>query len=269
MKLNRISAVGVTLFLGLGIAVAAQGCTASADVSAGVGVPPGCNSDSSLDCSGGGEGISCPSGTAPNPSAGVCSDPSDQGDGTDGYCCIPFSGDSACSVDDTVTGCEYPSYGFSCTDASTSPDQGDSSLVCSQGVSDPNGNTDYCCVDGTSSSGSGSGSGGGGCSDDGSLSCDAGSSGVSCPTGTTPDSGTYGICSDPSDQGDGTDGFCCVDQTFTDCQEDDTVTATCDYPSFGFTCSGGSPDPSTDDPSLTCSQPTTDPNTGNDLYCCQ
>jgi hypothetical protein len=46
-----------------------------------------------------------------------------------------------------VTGCDYPSYGFSCTSGSDSPDTDDSSLTCSTAVTDANGNDDYCCVD--------------------------------------------------------------------------------------------------------------------------
>ena len=247
-----------------------DGSSSSGSSSGGIPVPAGCNSDPTLSCVSGSDGITCPSGTTPDSTAGVCSDPSDQGNGTDGFCCIAIT-DTGCTQDDTVQGCDFPSFGFSCAGGSADPSADDPSLTCSQPTTDPNTGDDlYCCVDnGSTGSGSGSGSGSGGCSDDGSLSCDAGASGVSCPTGTTPDTGTFGICSDPSDQGNGIDGFCCVDQTFTDCQEDDTVTASCDFPSFGFSCSAGSPDPSTDDTSLTCSQPTTDPNTGNDLYCCQ
>ncbi|HEY1691857.1 MAG TPA: hypothetical protein VGG39_06830 [Polyangiaceae bacterium] len=237
-------------------------------------IPAGCNADDTLDCSGGGTGVSCASGTTPDESAGVCSDPSPQADGTDGFCCIAFA-DPGCSQDDTVTGCDDTSYGFSCTSGSDDPSVSDTSLVCSTSVTDPTtGNDDYCCADsggggGSSGGTSSGGSTGGGCSADGSLTCDAGATGVSCDSGTTPDAGTYGICSDPSPQADGSDGFCCVDETFSDCTEDDTVTASCDYPSFGFSCSSGSPDPSTDDSSLTCSDAVTDPNTGNDLYCCQ
>jgi hypothetical protein len=237
-----------------------------------VPIPAGCNSDGSLDCSGGGTGITCPGGTTPDETAGVCSDPSPQADGTDGFCCIAIT-DTGCAQDDTVTGCDDTSYGFSCASGSADPSADDPSLVCSTPVTDPTtGNDDYCCADtGSASSSGGTSSGGstGGCDADPSLTCDAGATGVSCDSSTAPDAGTFGICSDPSDQGGGVDGYCCVDQTFTDCTQDDSVTASCDYPSFGFSCSSGSPDPSTDDPSLSCSTPTTDPTTGDDLYCCQ
>jgi hypothetical protein len=106
----------------------------------------GCAADSSLNCAGGGTGISCPSSTTPDDSAGICSDPSDNGDGTDGFCCITVT-DTGCSQDDSVTGCEYPSFGFSCTAGSPDPSADDSSLTCSTPVSDPDGNDDYCCTD--------------------------------------------------------------------------------------------------------------------------
>jgi hypothetical protein len=105
----------------------------------------GCVADNGLDCTAGGTGISCPSGTTPDDTAGICSDPSSQADGTDGFCCITIT-DTGCSQDDTVTGCDYPSYGFSCTSGSPDPGTEDSSLNCSTATPDPNGNDDYCCA---------------------------------------------------------------------------------------------------------------------------
>jgi hypothetical protein len=283
MKLHGWKTVSGLLFtvaiaaVGGGSSGAELGCstTASAGSSSGSSgsfvVPAGCSADDSLDCSGGGNGISCPSGTTPDDSAGICSDPSDQGDGTDGFCCITIA-DTGCSQDDTVTGCDYPSYGFSCASGSADPSTDDTTLVCSTATPDPNGNDDYCCVASGSSSGSGSGSSGGddssfgtGCVSDDSLDCSAGGTGISCPSGTTPDD-SAGACSDPSDQGDGTDGFCCITIADTGCSQDDTVSG-CEYPSYGFSCTSGSPDPSTDDSSLNCSTATPDPD-GNDDYCC-
>ncbi len=101
--------------------------------------------DDGLDCSAGGTGISCPGGVTPDDTAGICSDPSSMADGSDGFCCITIT-DTGCSQDDSVTGCEYPSYGFSCTGGSPDPSADDSSLNCSAPTSDPNGNDDYCCA---------------------------------------------------------------------------------------------------------------------------
>jgi hypothetical protein len=105
----------------------------------------GCVADDSLGCADSATGISCPGGTVPDDSAGICSDPTTNSDGTDGFCCITIA-DTGCSQDDSVTGCEYPSFGFSCTSGSPDPSTEDSSLNCSQPTSDPDGNDDYCCA---------------------------------------------------------------------------------------------------------------------------
>jgi hypothetical protein len=282
MKLHGWKTVSGLLFtfavavVGGGTSGAELGCSSSSGddgsssggsgSSGGAPIPAGCSADNSLDCSGGGTGVTCPSGTTPDETAGACSDPSDQGNGTDGFCCIDIS-DTGCTQDDTVTGCVYPSYGFSCVSGSADPSADDSSLNCSSPTSDPNGNDDYCCADtGASSSGSGDDSSfGTGCVADDSLGCADSATGISCPGGTTPDD-TAGICSDPTTNSDGTDGFCCITIADTGCSQDDSVTG-CEYPSFGFSCTGGSPDPSSEDSSLNCSTPTSDPN-GNDDYCC-
>jgi hypothetical protein len=274
MKLHRISAVGITLFLGLGLAIAGGGCTASVSASAGPDIA-NCNADSTISCTGGAYGYSCAAGSNPEDEDTTlsCSVPTADGSNDDFCCYEGFTGSTTtCAPDDELTSqCPDPdSYGYQCA-AGDDPTSYDASLNCSSSVPDGS-QDDFCCTYGAGSTSSGGGSSGGGgdsCTADSSLSCDAGATGVDCPSGVTPDS-SFGICSDPSGQSDGSDGYCCVSgETFSDCTQDDSVTATCDYPSFGFSCSSGSPDPSTDDTSLTCSTPTTDPNTGNDLYCCQ
>jgi hypothetical protein len=267
MKLHVWKTVGGLLF-GIGAsALASAGCSSSSTPGTTVVVPAGCAADGTLDCSGGGEGISCPSGTTPDDSAGVCSVPTTNTDGTDGFCCITVT-DTGCSQDATVTGgCEYPSYGFSCSSGSADPSADDSSLTCSSAVTDATtGNDDYCCTDGTGGTNPG-GTIPDGCDADSTLNCSGGGTGISCPSGTTPDD-SAGVCSVPQDNGDGTDGFCCIAITDTGCTQDDTVTGSCDYPSYGFSCASGSADPSADDASLTCSTAVTDPTTGNDDYCC-
>jgi hypothetical protein len=263
MTLHVWKTVGGLLFCVGASALASAGCSSSSTTSGPtVVVPVGCASDSSLDCSGGGEGISCPSGTIPDDSAGICSVPTTNSDGTDGFCCITVK-DTGCSQDPTVTGgCDYPSFGFSCSGGSPDPSTDDSSLTCSSPATDANGNDDYCCTD----------TPGGtvdtipGCASDSSLDCSGGGEGISCPSGTVPDD-SAGICSVPTTNSDGTDGFCCITITDTGCSQDPTVTGGCEYPSYGFSCTSGSPDPSADDSSLTCSSPATDAN-GNDDYCC-
>jgi hypothetical protein len=48
--------------------------------------------------------------------------------------------------DSTVQGCQAGSFGFSCHGLTT-PQQADSSLNCSSGTADSNGETLYCCTD--------------------------------------------------------------------------------------------------------------------------
>jgi hypothetical protein len=285
MKLHGLTIGSILLCLGVA-GVGAAGCTATASGAAGTtsgsgsggsgsggtGTPqptvsdfPNCTADSSLACDPSAIGITCPGGTSPDSSQFDCSIPETNSDGTDSYCCITFSAGGSCAPDNTVTCPDPLSYGFTCTTPGDTPDTFDCTLNCSV----DQGTGAFCCTDNgvCSTSSSGSGSGGGSCASDSTLACDAGSDGVDCPAGVAPDA-SFGICSDPSPQADGTDGYCCVTATFTDCVQDDSVTAACDFPSFGFSCSPGSPDPSTDDPSLTCSAPATLPD-GNDGYCCQ
>ena len=272
MKLH--GAVGGVLFSIVAGALGVAGCSSSSSGTGGGGsgggttepTITGCTQDSTLNCSGGGFGYACAAGDNPeNTDNLVCSDPTANGS-EDDFCCVVDTGvPSGCTPDDNITAACAEGYGFSCA-AGDNPDTGDGSLVCSDPTPDGS-NDDFCCTyTGSSSS---SGGGGGGCGADSSLSCDAGTVGVSCTGGSVPDPSADGICSDPSPQSDGSDGYCCVDQTFSGCTQDDSVTGGCAYPSFGFSCASGSPDPSADDPTLTCSDPTTDPTTGDDLYCCQ
>jgi hypothetical protein len=135
------SLLGVTA-LGFGAAA----CSVSAQGTI-TGTGNGCASDTTLACAIGSTGVDCPSGD--NPEAAfpgyVCSSPSPQGDGTQGYCCATGFANSSCAQDDAVAGCAYPSVGFSCSGPDT-PDQADGSLACSVGVFDPSsGLTLYCC----------------------------------------------------------------------------------------------------------------------------
>jgi len=62
------------------------------------------------------------------------------------YCCAPYAQwASECEPATGVAGCGTQSLGFSCA-GSTSPDQADTSLVCSSSVAGDGGATDYCCV---------------------------------------------------------------------------------------------------------------------------
>jgi hypothetical protein len=106
-----------------------------------------CNTDSTVNCSGGGFGFTCGGTDTPDQSDSSleCSTGTVNGSNTQ-YCCIQYSSGSggACSQDDTVQGCQSGSYGFSCTGDNT-PQQQDSSLNCSTGTPGSNGDTLFCC----------------------------------------------------------------------------------------------------------------------------
>jgi hypothetical protein len=108
--------------------------------------------------------------------------------------------------------------------------------------------------------------GSGDCAADSTLVCGAGSAGFSCPAGSLPPA-SDGSCSDPVANGS-QDSYCCLTGgiTYTGCTIDTSLSCST-AGSYGFSCTTGSPDPSTDNPSLTCSAPTTMAD-GTDGYCC-
>jgi hypothetical protein len=249
-----------------GVGSSSSGVGSSSSVSSGGPVPVGCVTDPTLRCTGDSLGVSCPAGDVPQNPGIICSDPSPQANGTDGYCCVPWKG-TACSADQAVTGCTYPSYGISCT-AGNTPDESDPALVCSTPVPDPTTGLDiFCCEDLGPGTGSSSGATGS-CAADSSLACATGTDGVDCSGGANPEVEYPGyVCSTPSPQADGTDGYCCATGfSGSTCTQDTTVQG-CQFPSVGFSCAGtDAPDQA--DPSLTCSTGVADPTTGDTLYCC-
>jgi hypothetical protein len=122
--------------------------------------------------------------------------------------------------------------------------------------------SDQCCPVGCDATGAACA----GCAADPTVLCQSNAAGYSCPTGSPPPA-SDGTCSDPITNGT-TDSYCCLTgQTFTNCTVDTTLV--CVAPgSYGFDCAPGSPDPSVDDPALTCSPAVTLPN-GDDGYCCE
>ncbi len=129
----RLSSALLLGFAGLGGA----GCTVTSTVAT-------CGVDNSLACAAGATGETCTGGATPDTTSQTCSIPTTMPDGSDGYCCFAFaSSSSTCTPDETVTGCQYPSYGFSCA-AGDDPTSLDPSLNCS--VPTPSGNEDlFCC----------------------------------------------------------------------------------------------------------------------------
>ncbi len=98
-------------------------------------------------CTGGSSGYSCTSTDTPTQSNALldCSTPTPGADGSLLYCCIDFSSTTgSCAADSSVAGCAGNSFGFSCTSTDT-PDQTQTSLVCSTATQGPNGELLYCC----------------------------------------------------------------------------------------------------------------------------
>lgn len=109
---------------------------------------------------------------------------------------------AGCAQDSSVAGCASPSTGYSCGN-SESPDQSDSSLVCSVGTASGDGLTLYCCIQFTSST----------CSADPSVQgCVGDSFGFSCTGTDTPDEADSSLTCSSSTPGDnGALLYCCTD----------------------------------------------------------
>ncbi len=160
----------------------------------------GCQQDPSVaGCVDGSVGYSCDAGTTPDSSSLSCSDPVASGS-QDTFCCIDFTS-SSCQADPSVTGCQGDAYGFSCTGSDT-PDQSDSSLVCSYGEPGAGGDTIYCCVGFSSTS----------CMEDPTVTgCEGGSFGFSCTGTDTPsDANAALVCSQPIQGANGDLLYCCT-----------------------------------------------------------
>lgn len=124
------------------------GCTASAQIVPPPPAVPGCAQDLSVvGCQQPATGYSCGNGESPEQSdpSLVCSVGNPSSDGFVLYCCIQFAS-STCAEDPNVQGCRGASFGFSCTGADT-PDQADSTLVCSSATAGGDGALLYCCTD--------------------------------------------------------------------------------------------------------------------------
>lgn len=76
----------------------------------------------------------------------VCDDGTPGAGGATLYCCAPYGQwATGCAPGPSLPGCGAESIGFSCTGA-TSPDQADTSLVCSAPSAGEGAARDYCCV---------------------------------------------------------------------------------------------------------------------------
>jgi hypothetical protein len=112
----------------------------------------------------------------------------------------PAAPGPGCSPDSTVTGCRG-SAGFSCS-SDVSPEQIDSSLVCSDGVGGGGGLTLYCCVQFQSSS----------CAPDPTVqNCPGTSIGFSCTGSDTPEDADPTLICGPGAVGNaGSLLYCCT-----------------------------------------------------------
>jgi len=257
------------------------GCTVT---TTGAGPAPAsdCGVDPSvLGCSGGSVGYSCRGSASPDVDSAslACSVGQPAGGGTILYCCIEYTTSlQACSRDDSVRGCAFGSFGFSCVGQAV-PTQTDPSLVCDQGQAANSGATIYCCglagapvgaPGGTPGGNPPPSMGGGLCGEDPSVTgCAVGATAYSCTEDALPSQTVASlVCSDgvPGSVA-GTTSFCCLPQTAAGACRADPAIQGCAGNSYGFSCTG----PATPDqtyPSLTCGAPTPDAS-GRALYCCQ
>jgi hypothetical protein len=150
---NRVSASLLAASL-----LAASGCTSATQdnfTNPPAGPPSSCAPVTSLaGCTQGALSYSC---TGSRPDDGdtsiVCDDGLPGLDGATLYCCAPYAQwASECIPKSTIAGCGAQSIGFSCS-GGTSPDQADTSLVCSAALSGDDGTRDYCCISFDQSSG--------------------------------------------------------------------------------------------------------------------
>jgi len=275
MKLHVWKTVG-GLFLCLGAsALAGAGCSSSSTSgTVTITAPAGCTADSTVDCSGGGDGFSCAAGDNPEveDTSLSCSTPTADG-ANDDYCCFTFTAGSTttCVADDDLNSAcpDADSYGYQCASASDDPTSLDKSLTCSNGVADADGtDTDFCCTLGTTTTSSVPAH----CTADSSVDCSGGGVGYSCDTGDNPeDEDTTLSCSTPqADATTGGDDFCCFTGftgTSSTCVADDDLTTQCpDADSYGYQCADSTDNPDTLDSSLSCSTGVADGSSTD--FCC-
>jgi hypothetical protein len=182
-----------------GLALAVTGCTVNntSNGNGGGTTTHTCGADSTVTCTQG-SGWSCTGTDSPEQSNPlVCSVGTANAGKTD-YCCVTWNTVSTCSVDTSVTGCQEGT-GFSCTGSDT-PDQSDTSLVCSA-PTQSGGKNNYCCIPYTQSSG---------CTQDMTVMCTGGSIGFSCSGSGTPQQSDSSLttCSTPT-ASNGMSLYCC------------------------------------------------------------
>lgn len=200
--MTRLHSIGAVIFV---VSAGLIGCTVNSTTNnpgngnnGNNGNTDTCTADTTVDCMQG-NGWSCTGSDTPEDNADVVCSTGTEDSGKTDYCCVTGSGvTSTCSIDSSVT-CQEGT-GFSCT-GSDSPDQSDSSLVCSEPSSDGS-NTDYCCTPYSS---------GGTCMQDSTVTgCTSGSYGFSCTGSDSPSSTDSSLtCSTPTTDPNGGMDYCC------------------------------------------------------------
>jgi hypothetical protein len=251
------------------IMTAMSACTASATVNGSAGPGTGtatCSPDSSVvGCVGTASGYSCSGTEGPDETDTSlnCSQGTASNTGLTLYCCVEATTVTAgCTADSSIVGCTGASIGFSCTGAA-SPDQDDSSLVCSAAT--PGGSaTLYCCASYTPSVGT--------CAQDAMVQgCPSPSIGFSCSGSDSPAMVNPSLnCGAGAPGGAGT-AYCCATASSTTptttamCAVDAAVS--CTAPAIGYSCTGGIA-PTQNDTTLSCGQGTIEADGTTLGYCC-
>jgi len=135
--------------------LALEGCTvATADnfTNPPPGPPPTCTQVPALPgCTDGSLSYSCTRDRPDDGDTNLVCDDGTPGVGFEGgvptlFCCAPYGQwASECVPATAVPGCGAESLGFSCS-GEVSPDQVDTSLVCSQAIPGSGNRNDYCCI---------------------------------------------------------------------------------------------------------------------------
>jgi hypothetical protein len=195
------------------------GCTAATqdNFTNPPGPPPSCTQVQALaGCTEGSLSYSCTTARPDDGDTNLVCDRGTPGVGFEGgaptlFCCAPYGQWASECAPSNVAGCGAESFGFSCS-AGTSPDQVDTSLVCSEAVPSPGGTSDYCCISFSQSSGvcrcASFDQGLGTCGGAASTSCPGASVGLSCASGHRPtEVNPVLVCSAPD--GGSVGAYCC------------------------------------------------------------
>ena len=150
---------------------------------------------------------------------------------------------AACTMSTLVTGCAGGSQGYVC--AGDRPDDGDTNLVCSDGVPGAAGSTIYCCAP--------YGQYWSDCTVDTSIpGCVADSFGFTCSGPERPDDADSSIICNAGTPSGSSTGYCCTSAVLSPTCAPDATIETCGSLAIGYSCAGDD-SPGNSAPSLACS----------------